>query len=156
MPRDQRDPLDVLKSELQFLEKGGYAWSAREPWRAQLFFEDSSSCMNYGRKSDPQPCAECVLLQFVPLESRSEKVPCRHIPITHDGETLLDLYHGSTQLELEDTMADWLRRKIAQLEQDRKRENSERGAGPANSPAPPSGTQTRCEMEAIDDSQSAP
>jgi len=140
MAHDRRDLLDILQSELEFVKKSGYSWSAREPWRAQLFFEDSPSCLNHDRKSDPRPCAECALLQFVPPASRTEKVPCRHIPITPYGETLLDLYRGSTQIELEDAVADWLRQKIAELEETAKRENTGNAADPRTSAALPNGT----------------
>jgi hypothetical protein len=119
MPQDQRDILDVLKFELDFLKKGGYGSSPREPWRAQRFFEDSPSCMNYDSKENPSPCVECALMQFVPANSRGEKVPCRHIPLTGAGETLADLYRGGTQQELEDAMGDWLRKSIAQIEDQR-------------------------------------
>jgi hypothetical protein len=129
MPQDDRDILDVLKFELEFLKKGGYGRSPREPWRAQLVFEDSPSCMNFDSKRDPSPCAECALMQFVPAESRSEKVPCRHIPLTPAGETLTDLYRGGTQAELEDAMADWLRSTIARLEAQRAKKTDAESAG---------------------------
>jgi hypothetical protein len=116
MPRDERDILDVLKFELYFLTKGGYGRSPREPWRAQLIFEDSPTCMNYDSKQNPRPCSECVLIQFVPPERRAEKAPCYHIPLTRAGETLSDLYRRGTQQEIEDAMANWLRNTIAQLE----------------------------------------
>jgi hypothetical protein len=116
MAKDERNTLELLKAELNFLKKGGYGRSPREPWRAQLIFEDSPSCMNYDAKEHPAPCAECALMQFVPPEKRGEKVPCRHIPLTAEGETLQELYRGGTQQELEDALADWLRAKIAFLE----------------------------------------
>jgi hypothetical protein len=131
MPRDQRDILDVLKSELDFLEKDGYGRSPREPWRAQLSFEDSPTCMNYDRKQNPRPCRECVLMQFVPPKRRAEKLPCRHIPLTQAGETLFDLYREGTQQEIEDAIADWLRNTIAQLEAQRAKETGAKiAAGP--------------------------
>ena len=116
MAKDERDTLELLKAELNFLKKGGYGRSPREPWRAQLIFEDSPSCMNYDSKEHPAPCAECALMQFVPPEKRGEKVPCRHIPLTAEGETLQELYRGGTQQELEDALADWLRVRIEALE----------------------------------------
>ncbi len=116
MSQDQRDIRDVLKGELDFLKKGGYDRSPREPWRAQLIFEDSPTCLSYGRKQIPRPCSECVLMQFVPQNYREEKVPCRRIPLTPAGETLFDLYRGGTQQEIEDAVIDWLRKTIAQLE----------------------------------------
>ncbi len=116
MPKDERDTLELLKAELNFLKKGGYGRSPREPWRAQLIFEDSPSCMNYDTKDHPAPCAECALMQFVPAEKQAEKVPCRHIPLTAEGETLQELYRGGTQQELEDALGDWLSARIALLE----------------------------------------
>ena len=72
MQKDERDLLDVLKFELNFVEKGGYGRSSREPWRPVLIFEDSPTCMNYDCKNDPAPCSDCVLMQLVPPELASE------------------------------------------------------------------------------------
>jgi len=119
MPQDHRDALEVLKFELGFHGKGGYGHSPREPWRAQLIFEDSPTCMNYDTKNHPHPCDECLLMQFVPPESRREKVPCRHIPLSKAGEILNDLYRGGTQQEIEDALGSWLRNTIARLEAER-------------------------------------
>jgi len=116
MPQDDRNTLVVLKAELNFVKKGGYGRSPREPWRAPLFLEDSPSCMNYDTKQDRTPCAQCLLLQFVPTEKCSEKVPCRHIPITPNGETLIQLYRGGTEQQIEEALANWLEKEIAKLE----------------------------------------
>ena len=116
MPNDDRNTLEVLKAELNFVTKGGYGRSPREPWRAVLPLEDSPTCMNYDRQEDRGPCSECLLMQFVPGESRGEKVPCRHIPVTPEGDTLLQLYRGGTQQEIEEALAAWLQREIARLE----------------------------------------
>ena len=119
MPQDDRDALEVLKFELDFLRKGGYGHSPREPWRAQLIFEDSPTCMNYDTKNHRSPCSECLLMQFVPPESRGEKMPCQHIPLSEAGETLNDLYWGGTQEEIDDALGSWLRNTIARLEAER-------------------------------------
>jgi len=116
MLHDDRNILQVLKSELDFVSKGGYGRSPRTPWRAQLIFEDSPSCMNYDATSDRGPCTDCTLIQFVPPERQAERVPCRYIQLTADGETLLDLYNGGTQQELEDALMAWLRKRITALE----------------------------------------
>ena len=130
MPQDERNILDLLKSELNFLKKGGYGRSPREPWRAQLIFEDSPTCMNYDSRENPRPCAECALMQFVPPEKRGEKVPCRHIPLTREGETLQELYRGGTQQEMEDALADWLRGNIERLEAEQARHTAAISSGP--------------------------
>jgi hypothetical protein len=116
---DERDLLEVLKFELNFLEKGGYGRSPREPWRAQLIFEDSPTCMNYDRKVDPAPCRECLLMQFVPRQFSKERVPCRHIPLNEGGETLDTLYRSGDQIEIEQQMKKWLLATIRQLELER-------------------------------------
>jgi hypothetical protein len=116
MPNDDRNTLEVLKAELNFVTKGGYGRSPREPFRAVLPFEDSPTCMNYDSQEHRAPCAECLLMQFVPGESRGEKVPCRHIPLTPGGDTLLQLYSGASQQEIEEALAAWLRKEIAKLD----------------------------------------
>lgn len=116
MPQDDRNTLEVLKAELNFVTKGGYGRSPREPWRAQLFLEDSPTCMNYDTKNHPSPCGECLLMQFVPADKWKEKVPCRHIPITPEGDTLLHLYRGASEPEMEEAMIAWLKLEIAELE----------------------------------------
>jgi hypothetical protein len=119
MQKDERDLLEVLKFELQFLEDGGYGRSPRTPWRPQYIFEDSLTCMNYDSKENPGPCSDCVLMHLVPPERRFEKIPCRHIPFNVFGETLDSLYRCSTQQEIEEAAAGWLRDTIQHLEQER-------------------------------------
>lgn len=120
MPRDQRDLLQVLKAELEFLEKGGYASQQVASWRAPFIFEDSPSC--FGHIAGPEhSCSDCVLINLVPAKSRTECVPCRHIPITTDGATIDSLYRSGTQRELEWALDKWLRSKIKELEQERTR-----------------------------------
>jgi hypothetical protein len=116
MATDDRNLLDVLKFELEFLEKGGYGSSPREPWRCPLIFEDSPSCMNFDSKENPAPCEECVLMGLVPAEDREKKIPCRHIRLSPNGETLESLYQWASQREIEDVMRDWLRTTIGKLE----------------------------------------
>jgi hypothetical protein len=119
MHKDERDLLEVLKFELEFLDKGGYGRSPREPWRPQFIFEDSPTCMNYDSKEQPSPCGECVLMQLVPPAFREAKIPCRHIPFNAGGEDLDSMYRWGDQDEIEETLGNWLRRTIANLEQAR-------------------------------------
>jgi hypothetical protein len=116
MPQDDRNTQEVLKAELNFVKKGGYGRSPREPWRAILALEDSPTCMNYDTKEDRTPCAECLLTQFLPADKRGEKVPCRHIPLTSRGDTLLQLYRVGTEQEIEEALTSWLEKEIAKME----------------------------------------
>jgi hypothetical protein len=115
MPRDNRNLLDVLKFELEFLEQGGYGRLPREAWRPRLMFEDSPTCMNFNSK-DREPCSECLLTQLVPEEARKEQTPCLHIPLSAKGETLDLLYRTGTQAEIEEALGAWLRTTIRRLE----------------------------------------
>lgn len=119
MPKDGRDLLEVLKFELEFLEKGGYGRSPRAPWRPSFIFEDSPTCMNYDSKDKPGPCSACVLDELVPPDRRAEKIPCRHIPLNAQGETIDSFYRWGTQAELEETLRNWLKASIKRLEQER-------------------------------------
>jgi len=119
MQKDERDLLEVLKFELQFLKDGGYGRSPRAPWRPQYIFEDSLTCMNYDSRENHGPCSDCVLIQLVPPERRSERIPCRHIPFNVFGETLDSLYRCSSQQEIEETVGDWLQATIQRLEEER-------------------------------------
>ena len=119
MRGDDRDILEVLKSELHYLKSNGYGRSPREPWRPQFFFEDSPTCMNYDSKAHPASCHECVLMQLVPEEFRHERFACRLIPLSAAGETLDALYRWGTQREAEQALTGWLMTTIQQLERER-------------------------------------
>jgi len=119
MQKDERDLLEVLKLELKFLEEGGYGHAPRAAWRPQLIFEDSPTCMNFNSWDNPGPCTDCVLIQLVPPEFRSEQIPCRHIPFDSCGENLDSLYRYGDQLEIEEVVGGWLRTTIKHLEEER-------------------------------------
>lgn len=119
MAMDDRDILEVLKFELQFLEQGGYGRSVRTPWKPTHIFQDSISCLNFGDPNRTHPCDECLLMQFVPSEHRGESVPCHHIPLNATGETVETLETQETQLRMEEEVANWLRATIQRIEQER-------------------------------------
>lgn len=119
MQKDERDLLEVLKFELEFLEAGGYGRSPRTPWRPQLIFEDSPTCMNFNSVEDPGPCTDCVLIQLVSPKFRSAQIPCRHIQFDSSGETLDSLYRYSDQVEIEEMVGGWLQATIKHVEEER-------------------------------------
>jgi hypothetical protein len=116
MATKDADILQVLKSELEFLEREGYDRSPRTPWRPPLIFEDSPSCI---RSHDPERlslCKDCALMHFVPVEHRSDAYPCRSIPLNAENQTVDSFYRWGTKLELEDALRKWLRKTIKRLE----------------------------------------
>ena len=119
MQKDERDLLDVLKAELEFLKNQGYRREPETAWRSKYVFEDSPSCINYHSEGNPRPCAECALSYLVPPVHRSAKFPCRHISLNSCGETLDSLYRYSDRAEIENTVGTWLRNAIQRMEEER-------------------------------------
>lgn len=55
-------------------------------------------------------------MPLVPPEYRSEPVPCRHIRLNDQKETVESLYRTGTEEELETALRGWLTRTIQELE----------------------------------------
>lgn len=119
MTGDDRDILDILKFELDFIENGGYGRSVRTPWKPTATFQDSLTCINFGDPARSHPCNECLLMDFVPQEQKSADVPCHHIPLTEAGETVEVIEQRRNQGALEEAVKGWLRKKIAEIEAQR-------------------------------------
>ena len=119
MLTDNRDVLEVLKFELDFIEKGGYGRSVRTPWLPTSIFQDSLTCLNFGDPSRSHPCDECLLMALVPPEHCSEKVPCHHIPLTPEGETVQRVEQNEGREVAQEVVKNWLRRMIKILEEAR-------------------------------------
>ena len=66
MPEDDRDMVELLKFELDFIEQGGYGRSVRTPRLPTSVFQDSVTCINFGDPNRTRPCDECLLMNFVP------------------------------------------------------------------------------------------
>jgi len=60
-------------------------------------------------------------MQAVPPGSRGEKIPCRHIPLNEQGETLDSLYRYADRRETEEAFGTWLRSTISKLEEEAQR-----------------------------------
>lgn len=119
MAKDERDILEVLKEELDFIEQGGYGRSVRTPWHPKSTFQDSLSCINYADPNHTHPCNECHLLNYVSAEHQAEEVPCHFIPLNETGETIEDLEAKDNEAKLEREVKDWLRARIRQIEEER-------------------------------------
>ena len=119
MANDDRDILELLKDELEFIEKGGYGRSVRTPWKPKSAFQDSLTCLNYGYPYRAHPCNECHLLEFVSPEHQAAEVPCHYIPLNEAGETIEDLEVEDNQARLERELGDWLRTRINEIEEER-------------------------------------
>jgi hypothetical protein len=118
MANDERGLLEVLRAELKFIEKGGYRHTARAAWRPHFMFQDSPTCLNFDPTQPRKPCSDCVLMQLVPENAQSRKVPCRYIPLNKNGETVDLFYRTGTQEELEGAVVEWLKTTIKRLERE--------------------------------------
>lgn len=125
MTNDERDIVQVLERELSLLENGWYDHSPAYPWRAPLVFEDSPTCPSFNATSLTHICGACVLKQLVPLMRQSEKVPCRHIPLNDEGETVDILYRCGTTQDMKVLLRNWLLKTIARLKENRRRLGSD-------------------------------
>jgi hypothetical protein len=119
MHDDDRDILEVLRFELNFLEQGGYGRSVRTPWKPTSVFQDSLTCLNFNEPSRPHPCNECLLYDFVPSQARAESVPCHHIQLNESGQTVATIDRGSNSEMLQEELIRWLRQTIARIERER-------------------------------------
>lgn len=119
MAKDDRDILELLKAELDFIEKGGYGRSVRTPWQPKSAFQDSLTCINYGYPYRAHPCNECHLLEFVDPEHHSEEIPCHFIRLNETGETIEDLELEDNEAKMESEVKQWLRAKIKDIEEER-------------------------------------
>jgi hypothetical protein len=119
MAKDERDILEVLRDELDFIEKGGYGRSVRTPWQRKSPFQDSLTCINYADPEHTHPCNECHLIDFVTSEHQGEIVPCHFIPLNESGETTEDLELEDNEAKLERKVKEWLRTRIREIEEER-------------------------------------
>ena len=119
MANDDREILELLKGELDFIEKGGYGRSVRTPWKAKSAFQDSLTCINYAYPYRAHPCNECHLIDFVSPEHHNAEVPCHYIPLNETGETIEALETEDNEAKLERKVGEWLRAKIKEIEEER-------------------------------------
>jgi len=116
MTKDDRDIVEVLQQELDFIEKGGYGRSVRTPWLPKSIFQDSMSCLNFGYPYRAHPCSECHLMEFVPPENRLAEVPCHFIPLTKAGDTIEEMESEGKDSKAQQLVKDWLRNQINQIQ----------------------------------------
>ena len=112
MAKDDRELVELLQEELDFIEKGGYGRSVRTPWLQKSIFQDSVSCLNYGYPYRAHPCNECHFSDFVPPEHQLEAVPCHHIPLDKEGDTIEDLEWEGNEARAQTLVRDWLRTQL--------------------------------------------
>lgn len=110
--------LEELKLEREFVRRGGYQPSVRDPRRAPTHLRDSVTCLNVNKSEDLEPCARCFWYDLVPEERRDREMPCRHIPLDAQGNTVDSLDQRGQREEAEEKLLVWLDSTIARLEKE--------------------------------------
>jgi hypothetical protein len=118
--------LDMLKLEEAVVSAKGLRAGPRIGKRYFEPFKDSMTCLNFSRES-LEPCNECWLMEFVPEDFNDKALVCHQIPMNEKGETVVSLKARGDIALLEQTVLSWLRKKIAEVEQ----ELGEEAAGPS-------------------------
>jgi hypothetical protein len=118
MADDLRDMIDQLKLERSILKDGGYGRSVRTATKAEQLFRDSITCLNVGQTVRRHPCSDCLLWEFVPKESMEEDIPCHHIPLNANLETIAALEERGDREGAEEALLGWLDRTISELEEE--------------------------------------
>lgn len=117
MPMDRLDILEILKSELEYIEKNGYGTAGeRKVETLSTMFADSPTCLNYGYPYRTHPCGECPLMEFVPEDDRVSAMPCHHIPLDSSGTTVETMEERENPAGMQEAVKTWLQQTIRQME----------------------------------------
>ncbi len=116
MGDDLSEMIEQLKLERSILRDGGSGRSVRTPRKAEQLFRDSITCLNLGQTVQRHPCSDCLLWEFVPRGSQEEDIPCHHIPLNGESETIAALEAKGDRDGAEAALLEWLNRTISQLE----------------------------------------
>ena len=117
MASDLKDIINQLKLERDILKDGGYGRSVRTPWREEILFRDSVTCLNFGEEVEKHPCSECLLWDWVPEVHRYERIPCHFIPLNEQGKSIAELEAAGKRDEAEQALLAWLDSTIQKLEE---------------------------------------
>ena len=100
--------LQALKTELAFFEAGGYGQAFRSDWRPTLLLRDSPACINFNSSGRQTSCQHCPFFSLIPAAHQDAILPCHHIPLDAQGNTIAGMYRKGTQKELDERYHDWL------------------------------------------------
>jgi hypothetical protein len=105
---DRKTLFKALKTELAFFDKGGYGKPFRSGWRPTLLLRDSPVCLNFNATGRQASCDRCPFFSLVPAADRDALLPCHHIPLDAEGNTIAGMYRKTTQKELDERYHNWL------------------------------------------------
>jgi hypothetical protein len=113
---DNKAMIEALKLEIEFIERGGYNPSVRDPHRQPRAFRDSITCLNLGLEERQYPCTSCFLSEFVPPgEYPGEATLCHKIPLNDRGDTVESLEGQGDSGKVVAAVLGWLKKTVAEL-----------------------------------------
>jgi len=115
MSTEAKDVLEQLRFELNYLEQIAQRAAAGEI-NAFEPFRKNPICPNFDDALNRHTCHECLLYDFVPESKRVEEIPCLHIVVTPEGESIQQLIDAGDQERLIGSTCAWLRETITHLE----------------------------------------
>jgi hypothetical protein len=105
----ERDALlQAAKTELAFYDAGGYGKPFRSGWRPTLLLRDSPVCLTFNATGRQASCDRCPFFSLIPSAGRDAILPCHHIPLDAEGNTIAGMYRKGTQKELAERYHNWL------------------------------------------------
>ena len=105
----ERDALlQAVRTELTFLDAGGYGKPFRNGWRPTLLLRDSPVCLNFNATGRQASCDQFPFFSLVPAADRHAILPCHHISLDAQGNTIAGMYRKGTQKELDERYHNWL------------------------------------------------
>lgn len=112
------DLLYLLKLEASLIEGGKFGRPVVTSGRLFTLMRDCVTCLNLFGTEQRYACASCFLIEHVPERLRGARLPCHHIPLNDQGETIAELDRLGRRDDAQRALLDWLRRLIHELEQE--------------------------------------
>jgi hypothetical protein len=103
---DKQKVLGLIRLEIDNIRRRGFS----------AYFRDSILCINAHKLVKSDTCEDCALLMYVPEQRKQTEVPCFHIVLNAEGDTVGELARAGDRQGLEAEIIAWLERTADELE----------------------------------------
>jgi hypothetical protein len=114
----KQEMIHLLRLEASIIEGGNYGRPVLLPWRGLPVLRECLSCLNVAGVEDQRSCGSCFLLEHVPKRHHRKKLPCHHIPLNEEGDTIAAFDKRGRQNEASIALLTWIRETIKKLEEE--------------------------------------
>ncbi len=105
---DKQKVLGLMRLEIDNIRRRGFG----------AYFRESVLCLNTHKLVKSDTREGCALLVYVPEERKRDEVPCVHIRLDNEGNTVAELSKSSDREALEEKIIGWLERTADELERE--------------------------------------